>query len=33
MIPWWVVLIIAIGCTFGGALLMALMVANGRDDR
>lgn len=33
MIPWWVVVIVGIGCAFFGMMLMALVVANGRDDR
>ena len=32
MLPWWVVVMIGIGCTFFGMMLMALVVANGRDD-
>lgn len=33
MIPWWVALMTAAGGAFLGMILMALMVANGRDDR
>lgn len=33
MIPWWVTLIIAIGCAFLGMILMALIIADGGDDK
>ncbi len=32
MIPWWVCLILCVGCAFLGMMLMALVVANGEDD-
>ena len=33
MIPWWVTIMLCAGCAFLGILLMALVIANGRDDR
>ena len=33
MIPWWVAIMPCAGYAFLGMLLMALVVANGRDDR
>ena len=33
MVTWWVCLLLCIGCAFLGMMLMALLVANGRDDR
>jgi len=32
MIPWWVCLLLCAGSAFLGMMLMALVVANGRDD-
>ena len=33
MIPWWVTIMLCVGSAFLGMMLMALVVANGRDDR
>lgn len=32
MVPWWVTVLLCLGCAFMGMLLMALVAANGRDD-